>query len=102
MQGHDLNNTQRHQFIVFDYSSIRKSRLGSFVISVLFLLGFRVCLFIDALWLPSGKRLTSWLSFVMSYCQVITFPLVSWVRCSARLYRLLIFDLLLGFPTLIY
>ena len=61
------------------------------VISVLFLLCFRARLFIDALWSPAGKGLTSWLSFVMSVCEVVTFPLVSWVRCGALLYRVLIF-----------
>ena len=40
-------------------------------------------LFIDALWSPAGKGLTSWLSFVMSNCEVVTFPFVSWVRCGA-------------------
>ena len=40
-------------------------------------------LFIDALWSPAGKGLTSWLSFVMSNCKVVTFALVSWVRCAA-------------------
>ena len=40
-------------------------------------------LFIDALWSPVGKGLTFWLSFVMSNCEVVTFPLVSWVRCGA-------------------
>ena len=35
--------------------------------------------FIDVLWSPAGKGLTSWLSFVMSNCDVVTFPLVSWV-----------------------
>ena len=50
---------------------------------VLFLLCFRGRLFIDALWSPAGKRLTSGLSFVISNCDVITFPLVSWVRCGA-------------------
>ena len=50
--------------------------------SVLFLLCFRVHLFIDALWTPAWKGLTSWLSFVMSYCEVATFQLVSWVRCG--------------------
>ena len=29
---------------------------------------------IDALWSPAGKGLTSWLSFVMSYCVFATFP----------------------------
>ena len=53
------------------------------VISVLCLLCFRARLFIDALWPPAGKGLTSWLSFVMSNCEVVTFPLVSWVRCGA-------------------
>ena len=37
---------------------------------------------VDALWVPAGKGLTSWLSFVMSTCDVVTFPLVSWVRCG--------------------
>ena len=44
---------------------------------------FHARLFVDALWSPAGKGLTSWLSFVMSYCDIITFPLVSWVRCGA-------------------
>ena len=52
------------------------------VISVLFLLCFCVHLFIDALWSSAGKGLTSWLSFVMSNCEFVTFPLVSWVRCG--------------------
>ena len=43
----------------------------------LVLLCFRARLFIDALWSPAGKGLTSWLSFVMSKCKVVTFPLVS-------------------------
>ena len=29
-------------------------------------------LFISALWSPAGKRLTSWLLFVMSNCEVVT------------------------------
>ena len=46
---------------------------GSFnVISVLFLLCFGVRLFIDALWSLAGKGLTSWLSFMMSNCEVVT------------------------------
>ena len=40
-------------------------------------------LFINALWSPAAKGLTSWLSFVMSNCEVVTFPLVSWARCGA-------------------
>ena len=58
-------------------------------------------LFIDALWSPAVKWLTSWLSFVMSNCEVFTLPLVSWVRCGAGLYRFLIFALLLTFSLLI-
>ena len=30
---------------------------------------------------PAGQGLTSWLSFVVSNCEFVTFPLVSWVRC---------------------
>ena len=35
-----------------------------------------------ALWSPAGKGLTSWLSFEVSNCEFVTFPLVSWVRCG--------------------
>ena len=51
-------------------------------ISVFFLLCFRVRLFVDALWSPAGKGMTSWLSFVTSYCEVVIFPLV---RCGPDL-----------------
>ena len=39
-------------------------------------------LFICALWSPAGKGLTSYLSFVVSNCECVTFPLVSWVGCG--------------------
>ena len=51
----------------------------------------------DALSSRAGKGLTFWLSFVMSNCDVVTFPLVSWVRWGARLYRFLIFSFFLIF-----
>ena len=47
------------------------------------MLCFCAHLFIYALWSPAGKGLTSWLSFVMSNCEVVTFQLVSWVRSGA-------------------
>ena len=56
-----------------------------------------VYLFIDVLWSPAGKGLTSWLAFVMSNCEFVTFPLISWVRCGTRLYRYLIFALFLTY-----
>ena len=31
-------------------------------------------LFICALWSPAGKGLTSWLLFVVSNCEFVTFP----------------------------
>ena len=49
----------------------------------LVLLCYHARLFGDALWSPAGKGLISWLSFVMSYCGVVTFPLISWVRFGA-------------------
>ena len=58
----------------------------------------RARLFIDALWSPAVKGLTSWLSFVMSYCEFVTFPLVCWVRCGTWLYRFLIVALFLILP----
>ena len=32
------------------------------------------CLFFAALWSPAGKGLTSWLLFVISNCDFVTFP----------------------------
>ena len=53
----------------------------------LFCLVFAICLcarlFICALWSPAEKGLTSWLSFVVSNCEFVTFTLVSWVRCGS-------------------
>ena len=79
----------------FSYHSNDKSQINirhsfqsgtSFVdllcFSVFCLLCLRTRLFICALWSPAGKGLTSWLSFVVSYCEFVTFPLVSLVRCG--------------------
>ena len=44
---------------------------------------FHARLLVDALWPSAGKGMTSWISFVMSNCNVVTIPLVSWVRCGA-------------------
>ena len=44
---------------------------------------FHARLFVGALWSPTGKGLTSWLSFAMSNCDGVTFPLVSCVRFGA-------------------
>ena len=51
--------------------------------SVLSLLRLCARLFICALWSPVRKGLTSWLSFVVYYCEFLTFQLVFWVRCGA-------------------
>ena len=64
--------------------------------SVLHLLCLCTCLFLCALWSPAGKGLTSWLLFVVSNCEFVTFPLVSLVRCGTLLYRFLIFASLLS------
>ena len=50
---------------------------------LLVLLCFHERLFVDALRSPAGKGLASWLSSVMSNSDVVTFPLISWVRCGA-------------------
>ena len=39
------------------------------------LLCFHARLFVDVFWSPAGKELTSWLSLVMSNCDVDTFPM---------------------------
>ena len=52
------------------------------VFSVLCLLRLCECLYFAALWSSAVKRLASWLSFMVSNCEFVTFPLVSWVRCG--------------------
>ena len=59
------------------------------------LLCFHVRMFVDALWSPAVKGLTSWLSFMMFNRDVVTFPLVSYVRFGAWLYRFLVVALFL-------
>ena len=54
-----------------------------YVFSVLCLLYLCERLFICALLSTAGKRLTSLQSFVVSNCEFVTFPLVSWVRCAS-------------------
>ena len=46
-----------------------------YVFSVLCLLCLCMCLFLSVLWSPTGKGLTSLLSFVVSNCEFVTFPL---------------------------
>ena len=43
---------------------------------------FLFCLVFAMPLCASGKGMTSWPSFVSSYCEFVTFPLVSWVRCD--------------------
>ena len=50
--------------------------------SVFCLLCLCARLFICALWSIAGKGLTSWLSFVVSNYEFVTFPLVSWAGCG--------------------
>ena len=54
----------------------------------------RVCLYV-----PCGHLLPSWLSFVVSYCEFVNFPLVSWVSRGTWLYWFLILAPLLTFTT---
>ena len=61
-----------------------------------FCLVFATCLYVRLfLWSPAGKVLTSLLSFVVSNCEFVTFPLVSWMRYGTWLYRFLTFAPLL-------
>ena len=50
--------------------------------SVLRLLCLCARLFICAVLSPAGEGMTSWLSFVVSSFEFVTFSLVSWVRCG--------------------
>ena len=54
-----------------------------------------VCLYVPCGHLQGKGCPLSWLSFVVSNSEFVTFPLVSWVRCGTWLYRFLIFAPLL-------
>ena len=103
-------NTERVLFIIIAQSfheQISKSPSTIFSLTVprryifcgsfMFFLSCVCYLFNCALWSPAGKGLTFWLLFVVSNCEFVTFPLVSWVRCGTSLYRFLIFASLLTF-----
>ena len=53
-----------------------------YLFSVLCLLCLFARLFICVWWSSAGKGLTYWLSFVVSNCKFVNFPLVSWGRCG--------------------
>ena len=46
--------------------------MGFFFFFVLYLLCLCTRLFICVLWSPAGKGLSSWFSFVVSYCEFVT------------------------------
>ena len=76
-----MNPDRRQSKALILSTTVDQKSLNSFVfilfyiISVLLLLlCFHARLFIDALWSPAEKGLTSWLSFVMPNCEVVTFP----------------------------
>ena len=52
--------------------------MGGGVLSCVSYAFVRVCLYV-----PCGHLLTSWLSFIVSNCEFVTFQLVSWVRCGS-------------------
>ena len=56
--------------------------MDRYVFSVLCLLCLWARLFMCAWWSPAGKGLTSLLSFVVSNCEFVTFPSVSWDGCG--------------------
>ena len=74
-----LSPSVRYFYLPFQGGASFVDHLCCFCLVVLC---FHTRLFIDALWSPAWKELTSWLLFVMSNCDVVTFPLVSWVRCG--------------------
>ena len=52
-----------------------------FLFCLMFAMSLRASVYICFV-VPAWKGLTSWLSFVVSHCEFVTFPLVSWVRCG--------------------
>ena len=53
-----------------------------FLFCLMFAMSLCASVYISALWSPAGKGLISWLSFLVSNCECVIFPLVSWVGCG--------------------
>ena len=51
------------------------------LICFMFVCVMLLCLFLEVLWSPAGKGLTSWLSCLLSF---VTFPNVSWSTSELR------------------
>ena len=51
-----------------------------FLFCLVFAMPLCAFVYICVMWSPAGKGLTSCLSYVVSNCEFVTFPLVSWVR----------------------
>ena len=75
--GAQLNRFKPSSKIILLTVPRRASFVDNLCYFCLVLLCFHACLFVDTLWSPAGKWLASWLSFVMSNHDVVTFPLVS-------------------------
>ena len=91
-----VNNTLVFPYLVWLHMTRRYFFCGSFVF---FCLGFFYAFESVCLYVPCGHGLTFWLSFMVSSCEFVTFPLVPCVRCRTLLYRFLIFAPLLTFLT---
>ena len=74
------------------YFRLKLYESGSFMLSLSCICYAFVQVCFLCLVVPCWERAD--LSFVMSVCEVVTFPLVSWVRCGAWLYWFLIFAVL--------
>ena len=81
--SHANHTTDLSHFVRFSKAVLLLLIIYVTRISFLVLFCFRAHMCIDALWLSAGKGLISLLSFVMSNCELVPFPLVSWVRCVA-------------------
>ena len=66
-----------------------------FLFCLMFAMFLCARMFICALWSPAGKGLTSWLSFVVSNCEFVTFPLCPgsvWYLSSSHTYTSIALD----------
>ena len=75
IQGNEMVDQQAKTSLSLEPASI-KIPFSKFKPSVNKYILDRVCSYV------LGKGLTSWLSFVVSNCEFVPFPLVSWVRCG--------------------
>ena len=72
------SHTLRSRYVLIFFLAITGTSFVELLCFFCLVLAMPLCASVlCVLWSPAGKGLTSWLSYVVSNCEFVTFPLVS-------------------------